>query len=135
MGNKEYREVLRAGLIETFGPKEYREVLRMVRKMDKMYPPQSGTVNIPDIHAVLTERSREVFKEYAKDACNWSGTPLIGGNVGGSKEERGNLTQLKIAGLIETFGTDDGCDWVRFTEEGEAYALKELGIDILLGTI
>ena len=99
------------------GNKEYREVLRMVRKMDKMYSPQSGTVNI-------TERSREVFKEYAKDACNWNGTPL----VGGSKEDRGNLTQLKIAGLVETF-RDEGCDWLDITEKGKAYA-KELGIEI-----
>lgn len=76
----------------------------------------------------ITETSKQVFLAYAKDACNWSGSPLVGGNVGGSKEERGNLTQLKKAGLITTF-RDDGCDWIQFTEAGKAYA-AENGITI-----
>ena len=29
----------------------------------------------------ITARSLEVFLEYAKDADNWSGAPLVGGNV------------------------------------------------------
>ena len=68
----------------------------------------------------ITEKSRDVFIAYAKDAGNWSGTPLVGGNVGGSKEERGNLTQLKRAGLITTF-EDDGT-WITFTELGKKFA-------------
>ena len=75
----------------------------------------------------ITERSKEVFVAYAEDAGNWSGSPLVGGNVGGSKEERGNLTQLKQAGLITTF-VDEGDTWINFTDAGVAYA-KELGID------
>lgn len=76
----------------------------------------------------VTETSQKVFIEYAKDAGNWGGTPMVGGNVGGSKEERGNLTQLKRAGLITTF-RHDGLMWVQFTEAGKVYA-KELGIDL-----
>jgi len=76
----------------------------------------------------ITDTSLKVFLAYAKDAGNWSGTPLIGGNVGGGKEERGNLTQLKKAGLIETFKYD-GDLWVEFTEAGKAFA-KENGVEI-----
>jgi hypothetical protein len=77
----------------------------------------------------ITETSLQVFLAYAKDARNWSGTPLIGGNVGGTKEERGNLTQLKRAGLIKTFRSD-GLDWIEFTDAGENLA-REHGIDSL----
>ena len=76
----------------------------------------------------ITEASKAVFVMYAKDAGNWSGTPLVGGNVGGTKEERGNLTQLKKAELITTF-FDEGCTWVDFTDAGKEYA-KSLGIVI-----
>lgn len=71
----------------------------------------------------ITETSMQVFLMYAKDAGNWGGTPLIGGNVGGGKEERGNITQLKQAGLIRT-EKDDGCSWVIFTEAGKAFAAQ-----------
>lgn len=76
----------------------------------------------------ITETSKQVFLAYAKDACNWSGSPLVGGNVGGTKEERGNLTQLKKVGLITTF-RDEGCDWIQFTEAGKTFA-AENGITI-----
>lgn len=69
----------------------------------------------------ITQKSTELFLAYARDAVEWDGTPLLGGNVGGSKEDRGNLTQLKRAGLITTF-KDDGLDWVQFTEAGKALA-------------
>lgn len=69
----------------------------------------------------ITDRSLEVFLAYARDAGNWSGSPLVGGNVGGSREDRGNLTQLKRAGLIQTLRSD-GHDWVIFTEAGRALA-------------
>lgn len=78
----------------------------------------------------LTEASKKLFIDYAADACNWGGTPLVGGNVGGSKEDRGNLTDLKKKGLLSTFKSDN-LDWVSFTEKGIAYA-KELGINISL---
>lgn len=76
----------------------------------------------------LTDRSRELFLAYAKDAGNWSGTPMIGGNVVGSKEDRGNITQLKRAGLIRTFRSE-GNDFIEFTEAGKSYA-REFGIEI-----
>jgi hypothetical protein len=76
----------------------------------------------------ITEQSLQVFLAYAKDAGNWGGTPLVGGNVGGSKEERGNLTQLKRAGLLDTF-RDEGNTWVVFTEAGRELA-REHGITV-----
>jgi hypothetical protein len=81
----------------------------------------------------ITEASLKVFLAYADDAANWSGTPLVGGNVGGSKEERGNLTQLKRAGLITTFMDDrDRTKWIEFTPAGRALALQH-GIEIERG--
>lgn len=71
----------------------------------------------------ITPQSLEVFLAYAKDAANWGGTPLVGGNVGGGPEERGNLTQLKKAGLIQT-SRDDGATFVHFTDAGEALAAQ-----------
>ena len=76
----------------------------------------------------VTDRSLALFLEYARDAGNWSGTPLVGGNVGGSKEDRGNLTQLKKAGLVVT-EISDGCTWLMFTRSGRDLA-SEYGIKI-----
>lgn len=76
----------------------------------------------------ITEKSLEVFLMYAKDAGNWGGNPWIGGNVGGSKEERGNLTQLKQAGLIRT-QQEGGDSFIIFTEEGKALAAQH-GVSI-----
>jgi hypothetical protein len=76
----------------------------------------------------ITETSLSVFLAYARDASNWSGTPLVGGNVGGGKEERGNLTQLKQAGFIKTFG--DGADtYIDFTAAGRSLAAQH-GINL-----
>lgn len=84
------------------------------------------------IDAGLTPRSLEVFLGYAEDAVNWSGTPPLGGGGGGTKRDCGNLTQLKRAGLIETF-TDQGGDgtetWIRFTSTGRSLAADH-GIDV-----
>jgi hypothetical protein len=74
----------------------------------------------------ITDRSLKLFMDFANDAGNWGGEPLIGGNVGGSKEDNGNLTQLKRAGLIETF--ENRGTFIRFTDEGEALA-AENGVD------
>lgn len=73
--------------------------------------------------ADITDRSLRLFLAYAKDAGHWSGTPLIGGNVGGSAEDRGNLTQLKKAGLITTFESE-GHTWISFTDAGKALAAE-----------
>jgi len=78
----------------------------------------------------MTEESLRVFKMYAEDAGNWSGTPLVGGNVGGTKEERGNLTHLKKLGLIITFQDKGEKElWLSFTTAGKKLA-EELGISI-----
>ena len=71
----------------------------------------------------ITEQSKKLFLAYASDAGNWNGSPLVGGNVGGSKEDRGNLTQLKRAKLITTF-SDEGCLWIVFTAAGKAFAAE-----------
>lgn len=76
----------------------------------------------------LTPNSLALFTAYAKDAGNWSGTPLVGGNVRGSQELRGNLTQVKRAGLVETF-RDEGNTWLTFTDAGIVFAAS-LGIDM-----
>lgn len=67
--------------------------------------------------AKITAASLELFLAYARDAGNWAGEPMVGGNVGGTKEERGNLTQLKMAGLITTFRYE-GHTFVVFTDQG-----------------
>ena len=61
----------------------------------------------------ITNESLKVFLSHAADACNWNGTPML--EI--TKEQRGNLTQLKKAGLLTTFRSD-GIDWVDFTEAG-----------------
>ena len=45
-----------------------------------------------------------------------------------TKEQRGNLTDLKKRGLLTTFN-DDGIDWVQFTQAGYQYG-KDNGIEI-----
>lgn len=77
----------------------------------------------------LTPDSRELFKALAEDAGNWSGTPLIGGNVELTKEERGNLTHLKRLGLVTTYTDDERLIWASFTPAGIELA-EELGIDL-----
>lgn len=69
----------------------------------------------------LSPASASLFRALAFDADNWSGVPCWGGNVGGSKEDRGNLTDLKRKGLLYT-QHDEGCEWVYFTPEGKALA-------------
>jgi len=74
----------------------------------------------------LTPQSLALFLSLAEQADSWSGTPLL--EI--TSEERGNLTQLKKAGLLSTF-EHDGDDWVRFSEEGKAYASHHHGIEIV----
>ena len=76
----------------------------------------------------ITESSLALFVEFANDACNWNGTPLIGGNILVSKAGRGNLTQLKKEGLVKTF-VEGGDTWLEFTPAGIILA-AEHGIKI-----
>jgi hypothetical protein len=61
----------------------------------------------------ISDKSLSLFIKFAKDASNWSGTPMV--DI--TKEQRGNLTQLKKAGLVTTFRSDDW-DYVQFTPLG-----------------
>jgi len=71
----------------------------------------------------LTVASKALFLAYANDAGNWGGIPLVGGNVGGSRADAGNLTDLKKKGLLCTFESDK-LEWVSFTPAGIDYALE-----------
>jgi hypothetical protein len=71
----------------------------------------------------ITPESLKLFLDLAEDAGNWSGTPP----TWGTKEQRGNLTQLKQAGLLTTF-TDRGDAFAEFTDAGRALA-AEHGIE------
>jgi len=71
----------------------------------------------------VTKASWDLFMALLDDAGNWSGMPLV--EV--TPEERGNLTQLKRAGLLTTF-TDQGDSFATFTDKGKAVA-AELGYD------
>lgn len=79
-------------------------------------------------NAAITETSLQLFLALARDAGNWSGTPMLGGNVLVGTKGRGNVTQLKQAGLITTF-VDRGDAFAAFTDDGIALA-AEHGIDI-----
>lgn len=85
--------------------------------------PTTRALALQNASRSITDRSLEVFLAYARDAGNWSGEPLVGGNVGGSRDERGNLTQLKQAGLIKT-RTDSSEVWLSFTPAGVALAAE-----------
>ena len=72
----------------------------------------------------ITSKSQELFVAYWKDAGNWSGTPAVGHNVKSSQENNGNLTQLKIAGLISTW-TDERITEAMFREQEKIVTLKK----------
>lgn len=74
----------------------------------------------------ITEESHGLFLGLFDDVGNWSGTPLA--DV--TKEQRGNLTDLKRKKLITTFNYD-GDPFATITTKGLAYA-KEQGRDISL---
>lgn len=69
----------------------------------------------------LPANAVKLFTLYLRDAGNWSGTPLVGGNVTllGETEDRGLLTYLKRAGLVTTRQDDERrqCYWLSFTED------------------
>lgn len=90
----------------------------------------------------LTAASLALFLDLARDAGNWSGSPLFGGNVGRGAAAKGNLTQLKQAELVTTWEDDDDgkrcmstgrrlppAVWVEFTPAGVALALSH-GVDL-----
>jgi hypothetical protein len=57
----------------------------------------------------VTKDSLDLLVALAEDAPNWSGSPML--DI--SKEQRGNLTQLKREKILTTF-KDDGVEFVSF---------------------
>jgi hypothetical protein len=72
---------------------------------------------------MLSEGALKLFLAYAADASNWSGSPLVGGNVEHGLPENGYLTALKKAGLLTTF-VDERLPWINFTEAGVSLAAQ-----------
>ncbi len=76
----------------------------------------------PGMHALLVA--------YANDAPNWNGTPCVGGNVGGTKQDAGTLMHLKMRKMVTTRyddgeGTNTGVQqWLHFTPLAVAYLAK-----------
>lgn len=75
----------------------------------------------------LTPDSLRVFTDFANDAGNWNGSPLIAGNIVLSAADCGNLTDLKKKGLLITEGNGENA-WIVFTKAG-VDLMGELGID------
>ncbi len=71
----------------------------------------------------LSNEATALFLEYAADAGNWSGTPMVGGNVIQTKENNGHLTAAKKAGLLTTYKSE-GDAWIQFTPAGKALAAE-----------
>jgi len=68
------------------------------------------------------------FLDYYRDAANWAGTPLVGGNVGRNDDsDKGYVLNMKKRGWITTW-EDDGDVFMDFTEEGEAVAWELLAV-------
>ena len=70
---------------------------------------------------MLTTETQNLFISFVEDAPNWGGQPMVDITT----SQRGNLSDLKRKGLVETF-RDEGCDWINFTPVGVSYA-AELG--------
>lgn len=73
----------------------------------------------------MTDDSLDLFIKLAEAAEDWGGTPPI--NI--SQEQKGNLSDLKNRGLVETFEVSDRIH-CRFTEAGAVLAAEyDLEVD------
>jgi hypothetical protein len=72
----------------------------------------------------MTPETLSLFVALWTDAPNWSGEPML--DI--TKEQRGNLTDLKKRGLVTTFKSE-GCEWVKFTETGREFAALTLATE------
>jgi hypothetical protein len=79
----------------------------------------------------LPEGSARFFADAAYDAGNWSGSPLIGGNIASGRSAGGWTAKLKAAGLVTSYQDEDdtSCYWLVFTEAGRKLAEEVLGFD------
>jgi hypothetical protein len=73
----------------------------------------------------LTPASYDLLISLIKDAPNWEGQPLI--DI--TKEQRGNLSDLKRRGFLDTF-REEGCMFAIFTPLGAAFAADVFGINV-----
>lgn len=72
----------------------------------------------------MSYASYDLLRDLILDAPNWSGQPLI--DI--TKEQRGNLSDLKRRGFLKTF-KDEGCMFAIFTDLGKV-AAERFGINI-----
>lgn len=91
-------------------------------------PPCPATEEAQYDGVKLTNTSLRLFVELAEDAKNWHNVIPTDGNIKITKKLRGNVTNLKRAGLI-VVREDRGSSWMLFTPKGEEYA-DQLGIDV-----
>ena len=77
----------------------------------------------------LTSAVLSRFFEYAKDAENWGGKPIVGVNLGGDAEDKGYLLNMKKAGLIRRAYTTNLGRAIDFTPKGVELAAAN-GIDV-----
>lgn len=76
----------------------------------------------------LSAEALAYFVALAEDACNWSGHPLVGGNVSQGVKENGYLTACKKEEVLTT--SFDGRDsFVNFTEKGVELAAS-MGVKV-----
>lgn len=94
-------------------------------------PKNASAAPIADAPITLTPASHELFMQFADDAGNWNGMPLVNGNVIVDAQLRGNLTDLVKKGLVtvDTDEDDKSCQWLSFTDEGKAYSAA-YGVDL-----
>lgn len=62
----------------------------------------------------MTPATERLFRDLVEWAPDWSGQPLV--EI--TKEERGNLTDLKQRNLLVTHADPDGGTFAAFTTEG-----------------
>ena len=73
----------------------------------------------------LTADSLALFLALARNAGNWSGTPILDELTA---DQKGNLSDLKKKKLIRVF-LHEGCRFAEFLPAGDALALAH-GVDI-----
>ena len=69
----------------------------------------------------LTVTSAKLLTDLIVDAPNWAGMPHLGSSTVTGTALKGNVTDLKKKGYIET-DFDEGCTWVIFTEKAADFA-------------
>jgi len=76
------------------------------------------------VSVCISTAAHKLFLILASDASNWS--PKVGKLLRSDAAfDEGNLTQLRVAGLIRTtYDKDKACVWVTFTKAGKKLAAQ-----------